>query len=73
MTRWRAVCSQHAILPDISTKNNRCMCIIGDFAKLRSYIKSSVPTLFTTIKSEKKLSPENEEVLKKAIADVKAM
>jgi len=42
-------------------------------AKLRSYIKSSVPTLFTTIKSEKKLSPESEELLKKAIADAKTM
>ena len=42
-------------------------------AKLRSYIKSSVPTLFTTIKSEKKLSPESEELLKKAIGEAKAM
>jgi F-type H+-transporting ATPase subunit alpha len=42
-------------------------------AKLRSYIKSSVPTLLTTIKSEKKLSPESEELLKKAIADAKTM
>ena len=41
--------------------------------KLRGFLKSSVPTLLTTIKSEKKLSPESEEVLKKAIADTKAM
>jgi len=42
-------------------------------AKLRTFIKSSTPQLFTTIKSEKKLSPESEELLKKAIADAKAM
>jgi F-type H+-transporting ATPase subunit alpha len=41
--------------------------------KLRGFMKSSVPTLLTTIKSEKKLSPESEEMLKKAIADTKAM
>ena len=41
--------------------------------KLRGYIKSSVPTLLSTIKGEKKLSPESEETLKKAIADAKAM
>ena len=41
--------------------------------KLRSFIKGSVPTLLSTIKSEKKLSPESEEMLKKAIADAKAM
>ena len=41
--------------------------------KLRTFIKSSVPTLFTTIKSEQKLSPESEELLKKAIADAKGM
>jgi len=41
--------------------------------KLRGYIKSSVPTLLSGIKSEKKLSPEAEETLKKAITDAKAM
>jgi F-type H+-transporting ATPase subunit alpha len=41
--------------------------------KLRSYIKASVSTLFPTIKSEKKLSPESEETLKTAIAAAKAM
>ena len=40
--------------------------------KLRSYIRTSVPQFITSIQSEKKLTPENEEVLKKAIADVKA-
>ena len=42
-------------------------------AKLRSFLKSSTPQLLSTIKSEKKLSPESEEALKKAIADTKAM
>jgi len=42
-------------------------------SKLRGYLKSSVPTFLTSVKSEQKLSPENEEVLKKAIADAKAM
>jgi F-type H+-transporting ATPase subunit alpha len=41
--------------------------------KLRSYIKASASTLFPTIKSEKKLSPESEESLKAAIAAAKAM
>ena len=42
-------------------------------AKMRNFLKSSTPQLLTTIKSEKKLSPESEEALKKAIADTKAM
>jgi len=41
-------------------------------AKLRSYIRTSVPQFISSIQSEKKLSPENEETLKKAIADLKA-
>ena len=41
--------------------------------KLRTFLKSSAPQLLTTIKSEKKLSPESEEALKKAIADAKGM
>jgi len=41
--------------------------------KLRGYLKSSVPQLLTTIKSEAKLSPESEETLKKAIGEAKAM
>ena len=40
--------------------------------KFRAYLKSSVGSLLTTIKSEQKLSPESEESLKKAIADAKA-
>jgi F-type H+-transporting ATPase subunit alpha len=47
---------------------------VKDFIlKMRTFIKSSAPTLLTTIKGEKKLSPESEELLKKAIADAKAM
>mgnify|MGYP005691654393 FL=1 len=47
---------------------------VKDFlSKMRTFIKSSAPTLLTTIKSEKKLSPESEELLKKAIADTKSM
>ena len=42
-------------------------------AKMRSFLKSSASGLLSTIKSEKKLSPESEETLKKAIADAKAM
>ena len=41
--------------------------------KLRAYMKSSVPTLLTTIKSEQKISPESEELLKTAIAGAKTM
>jgi len=41
--------------------------------KLRSYLKSSVSSLLTTIKSEKKLSPESEETLKTAITTAKTM
>ena len=40
--------------------------------KLRSYLRNSVPQFISEIKSEKKLTPENEEVLKKAIIDAKA-
>jgi len=40
--------------------------------KLRSYIRNSAPQFISSIQSEKKLSPENEEVLKTAIAAVKA-
>ena len=47
---------------------------VKDFiAKLRTFIKSSSPQLLTSIRSEKKLSPESEELLKKTIADAKAM
>ena len=40
--------------------------------KLRTYIRNSVPQFISSIQSEKKLSPENEEVLKTAIASVKS-
>ena len=41
--------------------------------KLRSYLKSSVPAFLTDVKTSQKLSPESEELLKKAIGDLKAM
>lgn len=41
--------------------------------KLRAYLKSSVPTFLTDVKTSQKLSPESEELLKTAIASVKAM
>ena len=40
--------------------------------KLRSYIRNSAPQFISSIQSEKKLTPENEEVLKTAIAAVKS-
>jgi len=40
--------------------------------KLRSYVRNSVPQFISSMQSEKKLSPENEEVLKTAIAAVKS-
>src|SRR6056297_1723736 len=40
--------------------------------KLRGYLRNSVPQIISSIQSEKKLSPENEEVLKKALTDLKA-
>ena len=45
---------------------------VKDFVvKLRTYIRTSVPQFITSIQTDKKLTPENEEVLKKAISDVK--
>jgi F-type H+-transporting ATPase subunit alpha len=41
--------------------------------KLRSYLRSSVPTFLTDVKTSQKLSPESEALLKTAIASVKAM
>jgi F-type H+-transporting ATPase subunit alpha len=41
--------------------------------KLRSYLKNSVPTFLTDVKTSQKLSPESEALLKTAIAAVKAM
>ena len=41
-------------------------------SKLRTYIRNSVPQFISSIQTEKKLSPENEEVLKTAIASVKS-
>jgi len=40
--------------------------------KLRPYLRNSVPQFISGVKDSKKLSPEGEELLKKAIAEVKA-
>ena len=40
--------------------------------KLRTYLRNSVPQFISSIKSENKLTPENEEVLKTAIASIKS-
>ena len=45
------------------------MCIRD---RLRPYLRNSVPQFISDIKESKKLSPEGEELLKKAIAEVKA-
>jgi len=45
---------------------------VKDFTgKLRAYIRNSVPQFISSLQSEKKLSSENEEVLKKAIGAAK--
>jgi len=41
--------------------------------KLRSYLKSSAPQFLTDVRTSQKLSPESEELLKKAISELKAM
>jgi F-type H+-transporting ATPase subunit alpha len=43
----------------------------GFVVKLRTFIRTSVPQFITNIQTDKKLTPENEEILKKAISDVK--
>ena len=40
--------------------------------KLRSYLRNSASTFVTTVRDEKKLSPEMEELLKTSVATVKA-
>jgi len=42
-------------------------------AKLRSYLKTSVPQFLTDVKTSQKLSPESEELLKTALGTVKTM
>lgn len=44
----------------------------GFIVKLRSYLRNSVPEFISSIQTEKKLTSENEEVLKKAISSLKA-
>jgi F-type H+-transporting ATPase subunit alpha len=61
-------CGVNGYLDDIPVEG------VAEFnSKLRTYLKSSMPTFLSNVDSEKKLSPESEEMLKKAIADVKAM
>ena len=43
----------------------------GFVEKLRSYLRNSAPQFISSIQSEKKLSPENEELLKKILTDLK--
>jgi F-type H+-transporting ATPase subunit alpha len=45
--------------------------IKGFVEKLRSYLRNSAPQFISSIQSEKKLSPENEEILKKILTDLK--
>jgi len=47
--------------------------VLPCIAKLRTYLKASMPEFLSNVRSEKKLSPESEELLKKAIAEAKAM
>ena len=46
--------------------------VLPFIAKLRPYLRNSVPQFISDIKTSKKLSPEGEELLKKAISEVKA-
>ena len=43
----------------------------GFVEKLRSYLRNSAPPFISSIQYEKKLSPENEELLKKILTDLK--
>jgi len=46
--------------------------VLPCIAKLRPYLRNSVPQFISNVKDSKAMSPESEELLKKAIADVKA-
>ena len=46
--------------------------IKGFVKTLRTYLRSSAGTFLSDVRSSQKLSPENEEVLKKALGEVKA-
>jgi F-type H+-transporting ATPase subunit alpha len=43
----------------------------GFVEKLRSYLRNSAPQFISSIQTQKKLSPENEELLKKILTDLK--
>ena len=57
----------NGFLDDIAVED-----VKGFIKTLRTYLRSSVPAFLSEVKSSQKLSPENEEVLKKAIGEVKA-
>jgi len=60
-------CGINGFLDDIAVDR------VKEFAeKLRSYLRNSASTFVTTVRDEKKLSPEMEELLKKSVATVKA-
>jgi F-type H+-transporting ATPase subunit alpha len=61
-------CGINGFLDDVPVVDVKAFVI-----KLRNYIRTAVPQLFEGIRSEKKLSPENEELLKTTIATVKTM
>ena len=60
-------CGINGFLDDVAVEDVKPF-----IAKLRSYLKGA-PQFLTTVRSEQKMSPESEELLKKAIAEVKAM
>ena len=54
-------------LDDIEVPN-----VLPFISKLRPYLRNSVPQFISDVKDTKKMSPESEELLKKAIGEVKA-
>ena len=59
-------CGINGFLDDISVSEVRPF-----ISRLRTYLKSSAPEFLSDVKTSKKLSPESEELLKKAISAVK--
>ena len=58
----------NGFLDDIPVDDVTSFC-----GKLRNYLRSSAGSLLATIKSERTLSSESEEALKKAIGEAKSM
>ena len=46
--------------------------VLPFIAKLRPYLRNTATQFISSVKAEKKMSPDAEEVLKKAIAEVKS-